>query len=137
MAATEDLIHRISGRMGRVPGLAAASVVLYGGTLGFYASGYVTNVTATGANAFAGVIVDRVDNASGAAGDLPVELYHGDMSIWLNTSVITQAHVGLPAYAVDNDTVSNVATNNVKIGTIREVKNGRVLVQLDVSPQSA
>lgn len=105
MAVSENqLTKRQHGDRESYP--VAASTTLYEGTLAFLnAAGYLDDDTASGANDFAGVVIDYKDNADGANGDLNGEVYK-DGIFELVGSGFTQASVGQPVYASDNYTVT-------------------------------
>ncbi len=84
----------------------AASKHLYQGTLAYIDSnGNVTDVTANGANAFAGIVKEEVDNSSGAAGDLNVELLTSGAFVLVGAGTYTQADVGKDVFGTDNYTI--------------------------------
>lgn len=100
-------------------GPVAASTRLYQGTLAFVnPSGYLESTTGSGANKFAGVVVEDTDNSSGSAGDLSAEIWK-DGAFTLVGTGFTQASVGLVAYATDNFTVTTTpASGAVRIGVV-------------------
>lgn len=106
---------------------------LYDGTLSFIdASGYLTDVTGTGSNPFAGVVKYEVDNSAGSAGDLKAEVYRQGVFEFVGSG-FAQGDVGKDAYAVDNFTVSLVPDGNAFIGRIVEyVSSTKVLVRIVV-----
>ena len=116
----------------RGTGKVAESTVLYGGTLAFTnASGYTDDDVASGVNLFAGIVVDTVDNSTGANGALNVNL-HTCGRFLLTGSGFAQTSVGLKAYASDNFTISLNPTSKTYIGTITNyVSSTQVLVQID------
>lgn len=90
---------------------------LYQGTLAFYdATGYLTDDDAAGANKFAGIVENEVDNSDGASGDLVAEFWTGG-SYELTGSGFTQADTGKPIYATDNYTITTSSTTATRIGT--------------------
>lgn len=116
MAVSENqLTKRQHGDRESYP--VAASTTLYEGTLAFLnAAGYLDDETASGANDFAGVVIDYKDNSAGANGDLNSEVYKEGI-FELVGSGFTQASVGLPVYASDNYTISTTpSAGGVYIG---------------------
>ena len=111
----------------------AASTRLYQGTLAFVtAAGYADDDTATGVNGFAGIVRCEVDNSSGSAGDLTVEL-ETDGDYELPGSGFSQANVGDIAYADDNFTVvTSIGSTSVRIGRIvGYVSSTKVIVAIE------
>ena len=132
MAVTADQkIERSDADKGWMP--VAASKTLYQGTLAFVASGYASDDDNGGANAFAGIVVQKADNASGSAGGEEVELYlRGKFKLSFPGVTLTQADVGATAYATDNYTCTDVATSATAIGKIVEfIDANTAMVQID------
>jgi hypothetical protein len=133
MAVTANqLITRQDGLRKGYP--VAASTTLYEGTLVFLASGYADDDTASGANAFGGVAIAKIDNSAGSSGDLNVEC-HTEGVFRLVGSGFSQATVGSLIYATDNYTVTTTATgNSVLIGKcVGYVSSTVIDVKIDVS----
>ncbi len=87
----------------------AAATKIYAGSIACRnAAGYaVPGSTAVGLVAL-GMATERVDNSTGSAGDLSVGVREGSFR-WANSSAgdaITAAHIGLPAWIVDDQTVA-------------------------------
>lgn len=110
----------------------AAAKTIYKGTLVFLASGYATDVTNSGANKFAGIADQHVDNSAGSAGDLNVETWRSGR-FELTGSSFTQATVGVPIYASDNYTVTATSTSNTLIGRCVEFVSATKIV-VDIKP---
>lgn len=108
---------------GDVVTMKMAAVKLYAGTLlCVNTSGYVTNAADTADFQFAGVAADTVDNSGGSAGDKKIDVYtEGTFEVKFSGTA-TQATVGQPAYAVDNETVAaaGTTTNDVPVGKVVE-----------------
>lgn len=105
MAVTENkLITRADGCKGSGP--VAASTTLYGGTLCFInEAGNIDDDTATGQNRLAGVNIEKIDNSTGAAGDLTAEFWQeGEFNLVGSGFALTD--VGSDVYATDNYTVT-------------------------------
>ncbi|RLC37586.1 hypothetical protein DRH27_03695, partial [Candidatus Falkowbacteria bacterium] len=78
---------------GNLRSLRSAAVRIFQGTMVFVASGYLTNVIATGVNTFAGIAIAECDNSGGSAGDKSGEFYTTG-AYELNGTGFTQADVG-------------------------------------------
>ena len=131
MAVTANQV--IEKREGRRSYPVAASVHIYEGTLVFLtAAGYATDVTATGVNGFVGVAVGEVDNSSGSAGDLTVEVW-AEGEFVLQGTGFAQADVGSKVYAEDNYTVGvSISTASVPIGMVTEyISSTKIRVDID------
>ncbi len=125
MAVTANQTLQAQNPRRLVTGKVAASTTLYQNTLAFFertsgsGEGYVLGDDDGGANNFAGIVVDKVDNSSGSAGDKDVELYtEGD--VVLQGSGFTRAIVGDKAYADDNFTTTATSGSMTYIGTFVE-----------------
>lgn len=115
----------------------AASTTIYEGTFGFVnSSGYAASTTGSGANRFAGVAVQTVDNSSGSAGDLKAEFFTDGIFV-LTGSGFSQATVGLPIHASDNYTISTNATSGgVYIGNcVGYISATKIRVEIDAGPR--
>jgi hypothetical protein len=131
MAVTANQV--IEKREGRRSYPVAASVHIYEGTLVFLtATGYATDVTATGVNGFVGVAVGEADNSSGSAGDLTVEVW-AEGEFVLQGTGFAQADVGSKVYAEDNYTVGvSISTASVPIGMVTEyISSTKIRVDID------
>jgi len=121
-----------------IPAPVAGTTTLYQGTLAFWertsgaGEGFALGDDDSGNNNFAGIVVDKVDNSAGSAGDKKAELYT-EGSFVLEGAGFTQAMVGDKIYATDNYTVTNVDTNATYIGTCVEyISATKIRVKLDV-----
>ncbi|MEG3640450.1 hypothetical protein [Magnetococcus sp. PR-3] len=112
--------------------VAAGAVIYQGALVALNASGFVVpGSTATGLQAI-GKALARVDNSTGADGDLLITFKRGVYS-WDNhgTDTITRAHVGGSAYIVDDHTVAatdGTGTRSVA-GTIMDITDNGVFVE--------
>lgn len=115
-AVTANQITNAKCPGGLVHGRAAAEN-LYANTIAFFdaSTGYVTGNDNGGANQFAGIVREQVDNSGGSAGDLDVELWTTGVFYLAGTS-LTQALVGDPIYAIDNYTIQASATSASRVG---------------------
>ena len=131
MAVTANQI--IQKREGRRSYPVAASVRIYEGTLVFLtATGYATDVTASGVNGFLGVAVGEADNSSGSAGAITVEVWPEGEFVLEGTG-FAQSDVGSNVYAEDNYTVGvSISTASVPIGMVTEyISSTKVRVDID------
>jgi hypothetical protein len=131
MAVTANQI--IQKREGRRSYPVAASVRIYEGTLVFLtATGYATDVTASGVNGFLGVAVGEANNSSGSAGDITVEVWPEGEFVLEGTG-FAQSDVGSTVYAEDNYTVGvSISTASVPIGMVTEfISSTKIRVDID------
>lgn len=137
MAVTENqLVSRKEGVRQSFP--VAGSTTIYEGSLVFVtASGYADDDTGTGANRFGGIAITKVDNSSGSAGDLKVELWRTGVFLLTGTG-FAQTSVGRDAFASDNYTVTGApAAAGVRIGKIVEyVSSTQVYVAIDTDNET-
>lgn len=129
MAVTANqIVKKQDGSIRSYP--VAASTKIYQGTLVFLtASGYADDDTATGVNGFLGIAKEYVDNSSGSAGDLSVEVYtEGDFEL-VGGGTYTQANVGDIVYAEDNFTIGvAISSASVPIGKVTRFVSGTKLI---------
>lgn len=117
-------------------GPVAASTILYAKTACFKTyGGYLDDDTASGANRFAGINRERVDNSAGSNGDLNAELItEGRFELAISGSSVDD--VGKPVYATSNYdfTLNGSASGAVYIGRYaRYVSSTKGMVELDVN----
>lgn len=132
MAVTANqIIKKQDGSIRVYP--VAASTKIYQGTLVFLtAAGYADDDSATGVNGFVGIAKEYVDNSSGSAGDLNVEVYtEGDFE--LVGSGFAQADVGSIVYAEDNFTIGvSIGSASVPMGkVVRYISSTKLIVEID------
>lgn len=109
----------------------AAGAKIHGGAIVVLDGGVAKGaITATGLVG-AGCACKSVDNTAGAAGAVTVEVSRGTFC-WSNAGDVTLAHVGGPAYAVDDQTISASSATNTRspVGTIRDVDARGVWVEI-------
>lgn len=132
-ALTQNRQFYRQGFDGLVPsynyGIAAGAKVFLGGMVAINAAGFVTPATAaTGLN-IAGVADVQtpagLDNTGGANGALNVGVRRGIFLMDSGTAgdAVIQATVGLPVYAMDDHTVSPVATGRTKVGVVMSLES--------------
>lgn len=133
MAVSANQVVTMSDEGALIQG-KASNVNLYQNTLAFWdaSTGYVTNDDNGGANAFAGIVYQQVDNSGGSAGDKPVELYSKGV-FRLTGSSFTQATAGDLIYATDNFVITATSTSASRIGrAVNYVSATQVDVMIDV-----
>ena len=138
MAVTANQLIVAQSPGGLQKGLVAASTTLYQGTLAFSiaASGYIDDDIAAGANHFMGIVKEKADNSSGAAGDIDVELYTTGV-FQMEGSGFTQALVGDKIYAVDNFTVNTTSASQTLVGRCVEfISSTKIMVKIEVGVQA-
>lgn len=132
MAVTQNQpVQRQEGCRGSLP--VAQSTTLYEGTLAYVnSSGYADDDTNSGANDFAGVVINPEDNSSGSNGDLNVDLWQEGTFLLTGTG-FTQGTVGSDIYGSDNYAVTTTASNNTYIGRcVGYVSSTKILVKICV-----
>lgn len=96
-------------------GIIAADIVYEGAMVGDNGAGYGRPLTA--GDAFVGHALEKVDNASGAAGDKNIRLRSGRYRLEVAlVGLITD--VGQPVYASDDSVLTFVAVSNSYVGVI-------------------
>ncbi len=134
MAVAEDQLINVSGVTSVGFGPVAASTMIYGGTLCFFASGFVDDDDNAGANQFAGIARETYDNSSGSAGDQIAEFYDNG-KFELQGSGFSQATVGADIYATDNYTVTTSSTDASYIGKcVAFVSSTKIIVKIETTP---
>lgn len=116
--------------------LGAAAVKLLQGVLwARNGSGYITNASDATGLKVVGIGAEEVDNSAGSAGDLDCALETGIFKLVNDGSnPVTDAHIGLACFVVDNQTVASVAgTYSVVAGRVIKVDSDGVWVA--VGPQ--
>lgn len=92
---------------------------IYSGTLTYVdvTTGFLTDTSNAGANAYFGVAQDEYDNTGGANGDIVAEVY-GSGKFILTGSGFAQDDVGVPIHGVDNYVIQLSTTGASVIGTV-------------------
>ncbi len=119
--------ERDSRRVGHP--VAAGKVIFAGALVALSATGYaVPAATATGLKGL-GRAEEHVDNAEGADGEVTVTVARGCFAF--AGSGVTRAHIGSPAYAVDDQTVAATDGTGTRsaVGTIRDLDAHGVWVE--------
>lgn len=114
--------------------VAAATTIFAGALVALNAAGNAVRGGTASSGAARGVAIARADNSGGAAGDISVESERGTFRLKNSAAgdLITRAHIGQPAYIVDDETValtSNGATRSVA-GRIADVDANGVWVEV-------
>ena len=116
-----------------------ASTTIYDGSIVFIdaTTGYASGDDEAGANHFVGIAHGAADNSSGANAAINCEVYsEGNYRHLAFTGTATQATVGVPVYAVDNQTIQASSTNATFIGYCTEYI-GAALVGVDINTKVA
>jgi len=118
-------------------GIKGGSKVQLGGMVAIDPTGYIVPMTAATGLVPAGVVGSvpptGLDNTSGANGAISCEVRRGIFLLDAGTAgdAVTQANVGLSAFAMDDHTVSPVGTGRTKVGVFTEIDaSGQVWVQI-------
>ncbi|WP_089415344.1 hypothetical protein [Vitreoscilla filiformis] len=118
-ALTSDRNVRTKGCGPRVFPVGA-SMLLYAGALAaINASGYLVKGSTSTTLRGVGVITRRVDNSTGANGDVKAEVSAGCWPFKNSTSTdqITRAHIGMTPYIVDDQTVALTSGSSTRSTT--------------------
>lgn len=99
--------------------LDASAKIYKGGLVAINTSGYAVPGASTTAFIIAGVAVETVDNTSGAAGALRIQVEFGAEFLFVASS-ITQAMLGTAMFAVDDNTVDETDSDNIFAGILTE-----------------
>lgn len=111
----------------------AASTTIYAGSLvALDASGNAVPGTVSTTLVAAGRAEQTVDNSAGSAADLSVEVRQGTFR-WENGESITKAHIGDPAYIIDDQTVGRTDDTSTRsvAGVIVDVDPDGVWVKTE------
>lgn len=85
--------------------VAAKTLIPEGAIVCLNATGYAVNGSAAKGLVYFGCADATADNTGGADGGLVLLVRRNRAFLWENDGTVTQAHVGKPAYIVDNQTV--------------------------------
>ena len=139
MAVTANQIIKAQDAGSLRSGLVIDNTHFYEGMLCFYvaASGHITNVIATTANWFAGIVRKEVDNTldGHAAGGKPIE-YYTKGAFLLPLPSATQAAAGDKVYAVDNYVLSLTSTSQPPVGKVVGF-HSTTHVWVEIDPQAS
>ena len=127
---------RPEGFLRKMP-IAASKTIYNGALLMINGSGHVLPAADTASmNGIAGVAEENVVSGSTAGAD-KVLVRIGGVYLFENdgTNAIVQGDVGKLCYAADDQTVQDdSATNDVKVGTVWGLEDGKVWVHVGVGP---
>jgi len=119
MAALTDDIEVLmqEGKLQGFP-VVASDIIFRGALVKHNAAGFLEPCSAEAGATFAGLAFERIDNSSGAAGDLVVRVTRNGMHL-LTGAAFTQADIGEQVFASDDQTVSTTqGANEQLVGTI-------------------
>lgn len=123
----------------RLVPVAGTTHIYQGALVCVNGSGYAVPAANTANYRFVGVAIHGVDNSSGANGDLSVSVRTAG-EITIVSSGLTQADVGKPVYASDDQTVALATTNAIYVGTISSYTSAtaaRIRFDADNTPAPA
>lgn len=107
----------------------AASTKIFHGALVVANSGLAAGGTAATGLIALGKALSTVDNSSGAAGDLSIEVEGGVFKFEnASTNTIADANVGADCFIDDDQTVSTDSTGKSRAGKVVKVESDGVLV---------
>jgi hypothetical protein len=90
----------------------------------------------TATDIFAGVAYETIDNSTGTAGGAFCRVEKSGSYIFNATSAVTQADVGQPYYAADDQTVTTVGTSNHLVGyAVEPTDSTDVRIRIDRAVQ--
>jgi hypothetical protein len=117
--------------------LATAAVKLLQGVLwARNSSGYITNASDATGLKVVGMGAEEVDNSGGSNGDLDCTAELGIFCLVNSaTNAVTRAHIGLPCYVEDNQTVASTGGSyGIVAGVVVDVDDDGVWVNVGVAP---
>ncbi len=97
--------------------VAAATKIYAGSMVCVNASGYAVPAADTSGYLFAGVAMEQADNSTGGNGAMVVRLRRTGV-FEFDAASLSQASVGDPMYATDDQTFAGTTTNHVKVGVL-------------------
>ena len=114
--------------------VVAADIIYAGALVALDTSGNAQPAAAAANLVAVGRAVEKVDNSSGSAGDLNVEVRQGVFK-FANADTIAAANVGDPAFIVDDQTVAKVSSDGARsrAGTIMGVDSDGVWVAVGLT----
>jgi hypothetical protein len=109
--------------------VAAAKHIYKGALVGIDSAGYARPLLA--GDPFAGVAYEEIDNSAGAGGALSVRVYTlGDFGLALSGATV--AHIGRPAFASADDTLTFTGAGNSYVGIVQDVPaSGSIILRSD------
>ncbi len=111
--------------------LAATTKIYLGTLVALNAAGNAVPASDTAALRVIGRAEETIDNSAGAAADRSITVKPGIFQYQNDgTNAITKAHVGKPAYVVDDNTVANTSTNKIVAGIVVRVDSEGVFLNV-------
>ena len=99
--------------------VVASDIIYKGALVGVNAAGYAAPAAAESGAVFAGIALETVDNSSGGAGDLTVQVQCEGAFLIDGQTSLAQTDVGQPFYASDDATISKTqGSNEFQIGVM-------------------
>lgn len=112
--------------------LATLTLIEAGKIVAVNASGYAVPASDAAGLTVMGRAERRIDNSSGADGDLSVPVLRKGAFFYDNssTSTVTQAHIGKTVYVEDDETVAAATTHSIAAGKCLAVESNGVWVEV-------
>ncbi len=135
LTAPRDTPRRGLVRYYRQLSLGAAAKIYAGGMVGISSAGNVGPLSDTTYTKAIGMATKTVDNTSGAAGDLKIDVERGEFFVNNDgTNALTKAHIGpllegLVEWSDDNTAANATDTGSAVGGTLTEVASDGVWIE--------
>ncbi|WP_449543644.1 hypothetical protein [Enterobacter ludwigii] len=97
--------------------VAAGELIPAGVMVCVNAAGFLVNASTAPDLIYIGRSDARVDNTTGADGDIAVQVEHRRLFAWDNDGTVDQTFIGKPVYIADNHTVSATDAGGATAGT--------------------
>lgn len=112
--------------------VGAATIIYKGALVSVRSDGYAYPArSGTATDQFVGVAYETVDNSGGAAGAKSVRVLKRGTFVYNGTG-FTQASVGAPFYAADDNTLTTTATNNQLVGYgVEYISSTKLRIRID------
>lgn len=96
-----------------------------------YAQKRISSENAVAADVFLGIAQEKVEITSSDTGDGDKNILVAQSGLWaFAKGSLTVTDIGAPAYASDDDTITATSTNNLWVGTIANVDDTYVWVDI-------
>jgi len=121
MAVSANQLASFDGKARRAPRKVLAAKKLYDGTIAFIdaTTGYLTDISDSGANKFGGIMEAEADNSNGASGALEVTTtVESQVVLQGVTHALVQADIEKPIYATDNHSIQIASASATLIGKL-------------------
>lgn len=133
LAASKEVIEQ-EGKLQSMP-VVGTDIIYKGALCKINAAGFLAPCAAEAGSQFAGISYEEIDNSVGAAGAIECRVIKVG-SFVLTIAGATQADVGSPVYATDDQLVTTTsATNAQLVGNISKYISATQVV-VDIKPMS-